>query len=151
VIRAMAILVVGLVVACKGTAPADPNGEAPATFIPADPPADACCMADPGPAEPVSAEPAVDEAALTPTALYLQCRERVEKPEADGECKTAADCGASGCGGEVCAANVHGAIMSTCEVRGCFAVLDSCGCVEGKCQWSLKAEVPEGRRITPIE
>ena len=88
---------------------------------------------------------------MTPASLYAQCRERVEMPEAAGECKTAADCGASGCGGEVCAATVHGAIMSTCEVRQCFSVLDTCGCVDGRCVWSLRAEVPEGRRIVPIE
>jgi len=160
VIRVLAILVAGLVIGCKGTAPVDPADETPASITPGEPPEDPCCTVDPTPSDPVAPgdpvppEPVpapADEAAATPASMYAACRDRVEQPEADGECKTAADCGVSGCGGELCAAKSHGAIASTCEVRACFSVLDSCGCVEGRCTWSLKAAVPEGRRIIPIE
>jgi len=163
--RALAILLAGLVIGCKGTAPSDPVDETPASITPAEPVDDACCSVDPAPAEPLPtelvppgaelpAEPVpslADEAAATPAAMYAACRERVEQPEAAGECKTAADCGVSGCGGELCAAKSHGAISSTCEVRACFQVLDSCGCVDGRCTWSLKAAIPEQRRMIPIE
>lgn len=112
------------------------------------------------PAEPESPE-AVDEGAgaattpaaphpvrlgkdpsATPTdaaALYAECEGRVEQPESDGECTTDADCVKAGCSSERCitAASAEG-LMGTCEVLPCFEVLDSCGCQEGRCRWSLK-------------
>ncbi len=91
-------------------------------------------------AEPAPPPP-VDRA--TPTALYDQCHDRLELPEAAGECTTDADCGSVGCGKEVCTTTKAGAeVMSTCEDRPCFKVLDACGCHDGKCTWTLKAEAP---------
>ncbi len=68
--------------------------------------------------------------------LYQGCLDRVELPEADGECAVDADCQRAGCSGETCAA-LGADRMTTCEVRLCFHVLDSCGCEEGRCRWSL--------------
>lgn len=82
-------------------------------------------------------------AGATPAALYASCKDRVEKPEAAGECATDADCAPVGCGKEVCtAAKSGGDVMTTCEDRPCFQVLDHCGCQQGTCTWSLKAEAP---------
>ena len=76
-----------------------------------------------------------------PDALYQQCRERVEGVEADGECTTDADCATGGCSQEICATpKALEGIMSTCEARPCFQVLDACGCNEGRCTWSVKAD-----------
>ncbi len=80
----------------------------------------------------------------TPEALYAACRDRVEQPEADGECTTDQDCAPAGCSGEICTTKAAGAeVMSTCEIRACYAVLDTCGCVEGRCAWSLVASLPD--------
>ncbi len=90
---------------------------------------------------PAPAPPPVEQA--TPTALDDQCHDRLELPEAAGECTTDADCGPVGCGKEVCTTAKAGAeVMSTCEDRPCFKVLDACGCHDGKCTWTLKAEAP---------
>ena len=99
---------------------------------------------DVAPPVQVDAEPAPAPAErATPTALYEQCHDRLELPEAAGECTTDADCGSVGCGKEVCTTTKAGAeVMSTCEDRPCFKVLDACGCHEGKCTWTLKAEAP---------
>lgn len=73
-----------------------------------------------------------------PKALYEGCKARVEGETKDGECTTAADCAPAGCSKEVCvpkSANV----TTMCDVQPCFAVLDSCGCVSGHCEWSLKS------------
>ena len=76
----------------------------------------------------------------TPAELYAQCLGRVEGSDADGECMVDADCATGGCGSEVCtSAEEAKGMMTTCEQRACFAALDSCGCHQGKCQWSLKA------------
>ncbi len=91
--------------------------------------------------EPAPTEP--DPAAATPQALYEECRERVENPQAESECQTDADCKAAGCSNEVCTTVAEAAnIMTSCDVQPCFRVLDACGCHEGQCTWTLKAEVP---------
>ena len=80
-----------------------------------------------------------------PTQVYEACRERVEGPEAAGECTTDADCVAVGCSQEMCVATTQSGLVSTCERLPCFSVLDACGCVEGLCSWSVKAPEP----VTP--
>ena len=163
-IRWLAIAGVGLALGCEPTVPEDPNGE-PVPAVPAVPapvpdpvpvpeavPGDAAPAPDP---VPTSLEPQpVHEAPIdpgSPAGVYAQCVDRVELPEQDGECKSDADCGSGGCSGEMCVARSLGAITSTCEVRACFGVLDTCGCVEGKCQWSLKAAAPPRRTMPPLD
>jgi len=70
---------------------------------------------------------------------YAMCRERVEGADAPGECTTDADCQRAGCSQEMCISVTEAAmgIMSTCEVRPCYAVLKACGCLEGVCSWSI--------------
>lgn len=98
---------------------------------PADTPA-----TSPEPGDPV--EPIED-----PMALYASCEGRVEQPESDGECQSDDDCARAGCSSEVCTTKADASdIMTTCEVQPCFAVLDTCGCVEGRCRWSVKDSVP---------
>jgi eight-cysteine-cluster-containing protein len=78
-----------------------------------------------------------------PQSLYQSCLSRVEGRGKPGECSTDADCTKAGCSQEMCIARAEAAgVMSTCEVRPCFAVLDSCGCQAGQCTWSLKSEAP---------
>lgn len=81
----------------------------------------------------------------TPQSLYEECFDRVEGRQAEGECTTDEDCVPVGCSKETCVtkAVAEEGAMSTCEDRLCFKVLDTCGCNEGQCSWSLKAEVPE--------
>lgn len=89
------------------------------------------------PADPVPV------AAPTPASLYAECLERVEGVGAAGECASDADCQKAGCGAEVCTTVAAAKdVTTTCENKPCFAVLDACGCHEGQCTWSLKAEVP---------
>jgi eight-cysteine-cluster-containing protein len=106
----------------------------------------ACGSLRPAPAPAPSLDPDPDPAApptapeTTPAALYAECASRVEGPEADGECSTDADCTRAGCGSEVCATTAAAAdLMTTCEDRPCFAVLDTCGCHDGRCTWTLRA------------
>jgi eight-cysteine-cluster-containing protein len=80
----------------------------------------------------------------TPETMYKECFGRVEGPSADGECTTDKDCQAAGCSTEVCTtAEAAKGIMTTCEIKPCFKILDACGCVEGRCSWSLKDSLPE--------
>jgi eight-cysteine-cluster-containing protein len=69
-------------------------------------------------------------------ALYEGCRERVEGTESDGECASDADCARTGCSAELCVAK-KGAegVVSTCEARPCFQVLEACACRSGRCRW----------------
>lgn len=93
--------------------------------------------------EPASAEP--DSVAADPAvqALYQQCLARVEGRETDNECTADDDCVAAGCSTEICTTRKAAeGMMSTCENRPCFSVLDACGCNAGRCQWSLKESVP---------
>lgn len=88
-------------------------------------------------------EGAVGGARPTPESLYAECESRVEGQESEGECNSDADCAAAGCGGEVCTTSTRATNLSTtCEARSCFEVLDSCGCSEGRCRWSLTDSVP---------
>lgn len=75
--------------------------------------------------------------------LYAECKERVEGREVDGECTTDEDCVAAGCSTEVCMtkANAEG-FTTTCDAQPCFEALDTCGCVEGRCSWSVKPDAP---------
>jgi eight-cysteine-cluster-containing protein len=93
--------------------------------------------------------------AVDPVELYQSCKTRVEGPEETGECRIDADCATAGCSGEVCATKEAVAgLMSTCEVRPCFAALDTCGCIEGVCSWTLKSgpvsPLPGGGRSMPL-
>lgn len=99
-----------------------------------------------GTAEPPdlpAAPPKTPATAVTPSpeALYMECWEAVEGPTEAGECTADVDCQAVGCSGEMCVTREVAAsgIMSPCMERPCHAVLDTCGCVEGTCRWSLKA------------
>lgn len=81
--------------------------------------------------------------AATPQELFASCEGRVEQPEQDGECASDGDCVRAGCSSEVCTSRPSAAdIMTTCEILPCFDVLDACGCVQGRCRWSLKAAIP---------
>ncbi|MBW2255419.1 MAG: eight-cysteine-cluster domain-containing protein, partial [Deltaproteobacteria bacterium] len=70
--------------------------------------------------------------------------------EADGECNSDADCASTGCGREVCT-TATADVMTTCEIRQCFSILDSCGCVKGRCTWSLKDEVPAMKTLKRLD
>jgi eight-cysteine-cluster-containing protein len=125
-------LIALVLVGCAGTGKSDP--ETPKDGAVENP--------DPVPAP----EPPTPVATQTPQQLYDECSSRVEQPQNDGECKTDADCAPTGCGGEVCTTAAEKAnVVTTCEDRLCFKVLDTCGCHEGHCSWTLKAEVPAGQ------
>ncbi len=110
-----------------------------------DVPSDDGVAKEPAP-EPIPAEPAPTE--MTPRGLYDQCVDRVEQPQADGECTTDADCKTAGCGREVCTTTTEAAnVMTTCDVKLCFSILETCGCNEGLCNWSLKTEIPAGQKL----
>jgi eight-cysteine-cluster-containing protein len=103
---------------------------------------------EPPPEPPEKVEPPPDEAQPgqpSPEGLYARCEERVEQPQVEGECSSDDDCVRAGCSREVCtsASSAEG-LNTTCEGRVCFAVLDTCGCVEGTCRWSLKKALPIG-------
>ena len=79
---------------------------------------------------------------VTPAALYAECEARVEGPQQAGECSTDAECSTGGCSGEVCATSKAVAeLMTSCDRKRCFDVLDRCGCNEGECTWTLKDAV----------
>lgn len=84
-----------------------------------------------------------------PATLYAACEARVEEPEARGECVQDADCVRQGCGGERCVAASAEPMLSTCEDRPCFHVLDRCGCAESRCRWTLKDALPQGKLRLP--
>ena len=91
-----------------------------------------------GPIKPLKEAPFAD-----PVGMYQRCHDRVELPEADGECKADADCTRAGCSAELCVTQASAADRSsTCEVLPCFNVLEACGCVAGRCQWSLRDGAP---------
>ena len=98
----------------------------------------------PAPAPEVKpAEPEATADAPTPESLYAECQQRVEGKQAEGECEKDEDCKTAGCGQEVCVTVANATdVMTTCEAKPCFTVLDSCGCNEGQCTWSLKDEIP---------
>jgi len=88
--------------------------------------------------KPSFAVPPVDPGA-DPVKAYAECRDRVEGPEAAGECSADSDCVKAGCSKEVCLAssNAEG-FNTTCDAQPCFKVLDECKCVQTKCTWSVK-------------
>jgi len=113
-----------LLVGCGGEAPPE---------VPEDPPE----APPPPPPEPEVKLPSPDK-------LYAMCQDRVEKPQADGECTTDEDCVRAGCSSEVCTTAASAAeLTTTCEDKLCFKALDTCGCVEGVCSWSLVDELPD--------
>jgi len=88
---------------------------------------------------PTSVPAPVPAPDLSPAALYADCALLVEGPQADAECTTDADCGRGGCGNVVCTTAVAATdVMTTCEDRPCFAVLDACGCHDGRCTWTVR-------------
>lgn len=98
------------------------------------------------PPAPAPAPAPAPTAVATPAELYAQCKDRMELPQAEGECKTDADCATAGCGGEVCTTVAAKAeVMTTCEERLCFKVVDTCGCHDGQCTWTLLDKVPESQ------
>lgn len=94
-------------------------------------------------AAPTTAAPSSDITAPTPESLYGQCRARVEGVEAPGECTVDADCAKAGCSQEVCLPAAKAPdVMSTCEILPCFRALETCGCHDGVCSWTLKPALP---------
>jgi eight-cysteine-cluster-containing protein len=130
----------GALIAGSGCKKAEPTPDAP----PVSPPPAAAQEPAEVPTADAGSPPSAKTGASTAAELYGSCRERVERPEADGECSSDADCVASGCSQELCTSTAAAAegLMSTCEMRPCFKVLDACGCVEGHCRWSLKELAP---------
>jgi eight-cysteine-cluster-containing protein len=102
--------------------------------------------AAPAEREPVAAAPGSGSGfagAFDPQSLYEGCRDRVEGTETDGECTADADCVKTGCSSELCIAKSAAAgVMSTCEVRTCFQVLESCACQQGHCRWVVGTRKP---------
>ena len=60
----------------------------------------------------------------------------------NGTCSNDVECMTGGCGGEMCA---NEGLFTTCD---CTAPPASCGCVDGKCVWSLH-DVPPAMRVRP--
>lgn len=101
--------------------------------------------AEPAPAPPITGpiKPLNEAPFADPVGMYQRCHDRVELPEADGECQADADCTRAGCSAELCVTRAAAADRSsTCEVLPCFNVLEACGCVTGRCQWSLRDGAP---------
>ncbi len=93
--------------------------------------------------EPVEVPEAdADTAPADPAALYAACEARVEQPQSPGECATDGDCVTSGCSSELCVPKSAGQMMTTCEVKPCFAVLQTCGCHDGQCTWTVGTAAP---------
>jgi len=72
-----------------------------------------------------------------PKGSFEKYRDRLEGQEAAGECAADSECAPAGCSQEVCVP-AGAEITTTCEVLPVYTILDTCGCVETKCQWSLK-------------
>jgi len=87
---------------------------------------------------------APDAAAKTNSEMYAECQARVEGKEADAECTTDADCTKAGCSSEVCVTTAAAEGLTTaCDIQPCFEVLDTCGCNEGRCNWTVKPDAGE--------
>lgn len=132
------------VVACAG-----PHGAAEPVPVVTEPAASAApADASSGPTASRTAEAA--SSGPTPQALYAQCSGRVEGVSAAGECASDADCTRAGCSGEVCVATANKATaVTTCEILPCFDVLQSCGCVDGMCAWTVGASSRPTFRLPP--
>lgn len=121
-----------LVGACRKQAVASESDPAATTRVPSEAPSQG---------EPQAAVP-------TPEDLYAACERRVEEPQDAGECSTDEDCGTGGASQEVCTTTAAVAdLVTTAERRMCFTILDSCGCHEGRCTWTLKDALPAGTSL----
>lgn len=137
--------------------PAEPAPEVEPSALSTDPEGAQAPVAVPAslPVSPAGEAPSA--ATDTPEALYAACRDRVEGTERGGECASDTDCVRAGCSSEVCVAVAEsGAVVTPCEVKSCFGVLEACGCHEGRCTWTLKAQADpfQGRplrRVQPAE
>jgi eight-cysteine-cluster-containing protein len=140
-----ALLLFALLACTTEKAPPESPSDAPS-----EQPATEPVATEPGGEAPQAGGEPTGNAPKTPQELYAECKDRVEGPETAGECKTDADCARAGCGQEVCTTGKMAAeVMTTCEMRLCFDVLDTCGCHDGVCSWALKAEVPSPGRKLP--
>ncbi len=149
-------MILALFLACSGPRAAAelPASDAPAPL--ADP---VSTVADPVStvADPVStvaelggaAEPApLGDAKPTPAQSYAACKDRLEGPQAAGECTTDAECVTVGCSSEVCTATTKAPdVMTTCEILPCFSAVEGCGCHEGMCTWNVRSEMPAPRHL----
>jgi eight-cysteine-cluster-containing protein len=88
---------------------------------------------------PVGLSRPLGEEGLSAAEQYAMCKTRVEGSDTPQECSTDDDCQRAGCSQEMCISETEAAmgIMSTCEIRPCYAVLKACGCQDGICAWSV--------------
>lgn len=131
-----------------GVRPADdPPGPATEPPVAHDPAVEPPAPIAPDPSGSAPATPAISAG----RALYESCRDRMESPEADGECVKDADCARTGCGSEVCttASAAAAGLATTCEVLPCFGAVDTCGCHAGRCQWTVLDEPRARRPVMP--
>ncbi|MET1125011.1 MAG: eight-cysteine-cluster domain-containing protein [Archaeoglobaceae archaeon] len=57
-----------------------------------------------------------------------------------GECSSDDDCVTDGCSGQICRSRFEEPVVSTCEWFDCHDAAKhgvGCGCVDGRCQWTL--------------
>ena len=117
-----------MLLACVGSA-ASPPESAPVVPV----------SAAVAPVVPLPTAPPLSQPVFTPRSVYQGCRDRVELPEAAGECVGDADCAPAGCAKEVCTTTTAATTVTTsCDVLDCFAVLDTCRCAAGTCTWDLR-------------
>lgn len=140
-IAVLIVLLAGVGAGCsnKGTGPSAPArpGSQPVSTARTSP------GQEPAPEEPAAPELGDPVSSATPADLYAACADRLEQPEAAGECTTSDECAPAGCSAEKCITKVAAAdLMSTCEVLPCFQAVEACACVEGQCRWSVRAEMP---------
>ena len=111
---ALSAALLSLSCGCKQPSPAGPGGSPTPSTSPAPS------------AEPTV--PGVRAPLLTPGSANY---DRLEGTSFQNACSTDADCSATGCSSEVCAAE---AVVSTCDVV-VAKPHGGCGCVEGLCLW----------------
>ena len=109
------------------------DGEADGCYSDADCAAGTRCNA----AEVCLPPPGCTPGNACPTVCYGEC-----VPVETAECASDDDCIATGCSGQVCAAE---SVITTCEYRPEYACYDdpytSCGCHEGSCGWAPTPEL----------
>jgi eight-cysteine-cluster-containing protein len=121
------MVLLALLIACGGAASPPPSTQVPVVS------ASPSEIAPPAVSDPSGGAP------ITGADLYGQCRDRVEGAATAGECVTDADCSKAGCSQEVCvSASAAKSVKTSCERLLCFSALDSCGCHEGTCSWTVK-------------
>ncbi|MFZ5476512.1 MAG: eight-cysteine-cluster domain-containing protein [Myxococcota bacterium] len=136
-------MLIVLVFACAPAAGPPPESPA-AAETPVPPQAPPPAVGDPTQSEPLTPAapvpaPVAGDAPPTARQLYEGCKARVEGVETAGECQTDADCARAGCSQEVCVAKaVAPDVMTTCELLPCSIALDTCGCHDGLCTWTIK-------------